>query len=126
MLLKVEKRWVIAFIITAIVAMVSLFWPTKLPDASSGVFLEENNLVGADIAWLLASSGLVLLMTPGLSFFYGGMVGKKNVISTMLQSFIALGVISLVWVVVGFFALFRRFSRILYWQRTLRNHRQSF
>jgi Amt family ammonium transporter len=65
------------FIITAIVAMVSLFWPTKLPDASSGVFLEENNLVGADIAWLLASSGLVLLMTPGLSFFYGGMVGKK-------------------------------------------------
>jgi Amt family ammonium transporter len=41
-------------------------------------------------------------MTPGLSFFYGGMVGKKNVISTMLQSFIALGVISLVWVVVGF------------------------
>jgi hypothetical protein len=44
--------------------MVSLFWPTKLPDASSGVFLEENNLVGADIAWLLASSGLVLLMTP--------------------------------------------------------------
>ena len=102
MLLKVEKRWVIAFIITAIVAMVSLFWPTQLPDASSGVFLEENNLVGADIAWLLASSGLVLLMTPGLSFFYGGMVGKKNIISTMLQSFIALGVISLVWVVVGF------------------------
>ena len=102
MLLKVEKRWVIAFIITAIVAMVSLFWPTKLPDASSGVFLEENNLVGADIAWLLASSGLVLLMTPGLSFFYGGMVGKKNVISTMLQSFIALGVISILWVVVGF------------------------
>ena len=78
MLLKVEKRWVIAFIITAMVAMVSLFWSTKLPDAGSGVFLEENNLVGADIAWLLASSGLVLLMTPGLSFFYGGMEGKKK------------------------------------------------
>ena len=41
-------------------------------------------------------------MTPGLSFFYGGMVGKRNVISTMLQSFIALGVISILWVVVGF------------------------
>ena len=65
MLLKVEKRWVIAFIITAIVAMGSLVWPSQLPDAISGVFLEENNLVGADIAWLLASSGLVLLMTPG-------------------------------------------------------------
>ena len=41
-------------------------------------------------------------MTPGLSFFYGGMVGKKNVISTMLQSFICLGVVTLLWVVVGF------------------------
>jgi Amt family ammonium transporter len=41
-------------------------------------------------------------MTPGLSFFYGGMINKKNVISTMLQSFIALGVISVLWVVVGF------------------------
>ena len=55
-----------------------------------------------DTAWLLTATGLVLLMTPGLSFFYGGMVSTKNVISTMLQSFIALGVISLLWVVVGF------------------------
>jgi Amt family ammonium transporter len=51
---------------------------------------------------MLTASGLVLLMTPGLSLFYAGMVGKKNVISTMLQSFICLGVVSLVWVIVGF------------------------
>ncbi len=57
---------------------------------------------GADVAWMLTASALVLLMTPGLSFFYGGMVAKKNVISTMLQSFIAMGVISLVWMTVGF------------------------
>jgi Amt family ammonium transporter len=55
-----------------------------------------------DTAWLLTATGLVLLMTPGLSFFYAGMVSTKNVISTMLQSFIALGVITLVWIVVGF------------------------
>src|SRR6476620_1826020 len=55
-----------------------------------------------DVAWMLTASALVLLMTPGLSFFYGGMVGFKNVVSTMLQSVVALGVISLVWVVVGF------------------------
>ncbi len=55
-----------------------------------------------DTAWLLTATGLVLLMTPGLSFFYAGMVSTKNVISTMLQSFIALGVISLLWVIVGF------------------------
>ena len=55
-----------------------------------------------DTAWLLTATGLVLLMTPGLAFFYAGMVSTKNVISTMLQSFIALGVISLLWVIVGF------------------------
>lgn len=56
----------------------------------------------ADIAWMLTATGLVLLMTPGLSFFYGGMVSSKNIISTMLQSVIAMSVISIVWVVVGF------------------------
>ncbi|MBG8554310.1 ammonium transporter [Hymenobacter sp. BT594] len=56
----------------------------------------------ADIAWMLTASAFVLLMTPGLSFFYGGMVRPKNLISTMLQSFVALGVISLVWYFVGF------------------------
>lgn len=55
-----------------------------------------------DTAWLLTASALVLLMTPGLSFFYGGMVRRKNVISTMLQSLVALGVVSVTWVAVGF------------------------
>jgi Amt family ammonium transporter len=55
-----------------------------------------------DVAWMLTAAGLVLLMTPGLSFFYGGMVSFRNVVSTMLQSFVALGVISLLWVAVGF------------------------
>jgi Amt family ammonium transporter len=55
-----------------------------------------------DIAWMLVATAFVLLMTPGLAYFYGGMVNHKNVISTMLQSFIAMGVISVVWVVVGF------------------------
>ncbi len=57
---------------------------------------------GADTAWLLICSALVLLMTPGLSFFYGGMVRPKNVVSTMLQSFVTMAVISLLWIVVGF------------------------
>ena len=55
-----------------------------------------------DVAWMLTATGLVLLMTPGLSFFYGGMVRTKNVVSTMLQSFVAMGVISILWIVVGF------------------------
>src|SRR6202000_3335079 len=56
----------------------------------------------ADTAWLLISTALVLLMTPGLAFFYGGMVRKKNVISTMLQSFVCMGLITIIWVVFGF------------------------
>ena len=55
-----------------------------------------------DTAWMIVASAFVLLMTPGLAFFYGGMVNIKNIISTMLQSFVALGVISVVWVFVGF------------------------
>jgi ammonium transporter, Amt family len=55
-----------------------------------------------DVAWMLTATGLVLLMTPGLSFFYGGMVRTKNVVSTMLQSFVAMGVISMLWILVGF------------------------
>ena len=55
-----------------------------------------------DTAWMLTASALVLLMTPGLSFFYGGMVRPKNVVSTMLQSFVAMAVVSLLWVIVGF------------------------
>lgn len=61
---------------------------------------------GADTAWMLTSSALVLVMTPGLAFFYGGMVNKKNVISTMLQSFICMVVITIVWVIVGFSLVF--------------------
>ena len=57
--------------------------------------------VGLTTFMILATS-LVMLMTPGLAFFYGGMVKKKNVLSTMLQSFISLGVVTMLWVVVGF------------------------
>lgn len=63
---------------------------------------ERSTFDSGDVAWMIVASAFVLLMTPGLAFFYGGMVNKKNVISTMLQSFVALGVISVVWVVVGF------------------------
>ena len=100
--MKIEKRWIVSFVVISIVSIAALFWKTEIPLENTGEFLSEDNIVGADVAWILAAAGLVLLMTPGLSFFYGGMVGSKNVISTMLQSFIALGVISILWVVVGF------------------------
>lgn len=55
-----------------------------------------------DTAWVLVSTALVMLMTPGLALFYGGMVRKKNVLGTILQSFIALGIITIQWVLIGY------------------------
>ncbi|MDO8489751.1 MAG: ammonium transporter [Candidatus Omnitrophota bacterium] len=55
-----------------------------------------------DTAWVLISSALVLLMTPGLAFFYGGMVRRKNVLSVLMQCFIIMCVLSLQWVLVGY------------------------
>ena len=55
-----------------------------------------------DTAWVLISSALVLLMTPGLAFFYGGMVRKKNMLSVLMQCFIIMCVISLQWVLFGY------------------------
>jgi Amt family ammonium transporter len=55
-----------------------------------------------DTAWILISSALVMLMTPGLALFYGGMVRKKNIISTMMMSFAILGIVALLWVLYGY------------------------
>ncbi len=54
-----------------------------------------------DTAWVLMSSALVLLMVPGLAFFYGGLVRSKNVTATIMHSFISIAVVSVVWVLMG-------------------------
>jgi len=83
-------------LLIALAVAAILAWPSR-PTIPTG-----DPINSGDVAWMLTASALVLLMTPGLSFFYGGMVGFKNVVSTMLQSVVALGVISLVWVLFGF------------------------
>ncbi|AEV33480.1 ammonium transporter [Owenweeksia hongkongensis] len=85
----------INFIVLSILVVFCAFTATGYQELST-------QIDKADTAWMLVSSAFVLLMTPGLSFFYGGMINKKNVISTMLQSFVALGVISVLWVIIGF------------------------
>src|ERR1700690_236032 len=55
-----------------------------------------------DTAFVLISTALVMLMTPGLALFYGGMVRRKNVLGTVMQSFVALGVVSIQWVLFGY------------------------
>ncbi|GJQ31833.1 MAG: ammonia channel protein [Ignavibacteriaceae bacterium] len=85
-----------ALLALLLVSVMGLF--TNGSHSTSG----QMSLDSGDTAWILTATGLVLLMTPGLAYFYGGMVSRKNVISTMFQSFIAMGVISILWVVTGF------------------------
>lgn len=79
-----------------IVALLGVFIPSGMTEQ------DLTNIDSGDTAWMLTATGLVLLMTPGLAFFYGGMVHPRNIISTMMQSYIAMGIVSIIWVVVGF------------------------
>ena len=85
----------INFFILSIIVIICVYSASNYQELTS-------TIDSGDTAWMIVASAFVLLMTPGLSFFYGGMVSKKNIISTMLQSFIALGVVSILWVLVGF------------------------
>ena len=93
---KFSPKQVIPFSILAIIAISCVFVPSKIPIFNSASY---NS---ADIVWLLVATALVFLMTPGLAFFYGGMVHKKNVLSTMMKSIVAAGLVSVLWVIVGY------------------------
>ncbi|WP_448789979.1 ammonium transporter [Bacteroides graminisolvens] len=92
-----KKRWIILMAILIVISVMGLFAPEQ-PE----LWTVDSNVNNADVAWMITATIFVLMMTPGLSLFYGGMVRQKNVISTILQSFIAMGVISIIWVVFGF------------------------
>lgn len=84
------------FIVLFLIAIGALFVPNSTP------FADTSQYNAADITWILIATALVFLMTPGLAFFYGGMVHRKNIISTMIKSMVATGVVSILWIVVGY------------------------
>src|SRR5919108_2241116 len=71
------------------------------------------NINAGDTAWLLASAALVMFMTPGLAFFYGGLVRAKNILGTVMQSFIALALVTVLWMLVGYTLAFGRDAGLL-------------
>ncbi len=87
------KKLLVAFItfITGLMPLAAAAADAAPPKVDSG-----------DTAWLLISTALVMFMTPGLALFYGGMVRKKNVLGTIMQSFIILGVVSIQWALWGY------------------------
>lgn len=74
--------------------------PAMAPAPAAAVVIPP--LDKGDQAWMLASSALVLFMTPGLAFFYGGLVRRKNVLSVLMQCFLCMSIVTVLWVVVGF------------------------
>ncbi|WP_395626747.1 ammonium transporter [Daejeonella sp.] len=96
MAIKISIKQISPFIVLSIVSIAAVFIPSFANFDDKGIYS------AADIAWILVATALVFLMTPGLAFFYGGMVHRKNVISTMIKSVVAAGVVSVLWVTVGF------------------------
>ncbi len=93
---KVTLQRILPFTILLIIAVAAIFVPS-LPS-----FSDTSKYNSADITWMLVATALVFLMTPALAFFYGGMVHRKNILSTMMKSIVATGVVTVVWVVVGY------------------------
>ena len=90
------KRYIPFLLVIAILILSFIFPGTEVHNSAT------SHINAADTAWMLTATALVLIMTPGLAFFYGGMVNKKNVISTMLQSIICMVIVTVMWVVFGF------------------------
>jgi Amt family ammonium transporter len=93
---KISAKQVLPFVALAAVAVIACFIKPVIDFADTGKYS------AADIAWIIVATALVFLMTPGLAFFYGGMVHRKNVLSTMIKSMVAAGIVSVLWIVVGY------------------------
>jgi len=93
---RLTLKQIAPFAVLLVVSLASMFVSTK------PLFDGTKVYNSADIAWIIVATALVFLMTPGLAFFYGGMVHRKNVISTMIKSIVAAGVVGVLWIVVGF------------------------
>lgn len=94
---RINAGWFTVLVALIVVSILGLY-----ADFSESLFALSGDHLWANVAWMITATIFVLMMTPGLSFFYGGMVRPKNVISTMLQSFIVMGFVSVIWVVFGF------------------------
>ena len=93
---QTEKR---KGLIMQVLGSCSVIWALMCSPALAG---EASKVDTGDTAWILVSAALVMLMTPGLALFYGGMVRRKNVLGTIMHSFVAIAIISLQWIFIGY------------------------
>ncbi len=93
---KITLRRFLPFLLLVVVAVAAIFIPSK------PALVDDSKYNQADITWMLVATAMVFVMTPALAFFYGGMVNRKNVLSTMMKSVVAAGVVGVLWIVVGY------------------------
>ena len=74
-------------IVAILFTMIPKSWQLECPAPG-----KEEDILDGDVAWVIVAAGMVLLMTPGLAFFYGGLVRRKNVINTLMMSYVAVSV----------------------------------
>src|SRR5690242_15361332 len=95
------RLWILLFVVVAALLPATVSYAADV--APVEVQPNTDKLSSGDTAWMLTSSALVLMMTgPGLALFYSGLVRRKNVLATMMQSFILMAAVSIVWAVVGY------------------------
>jgi Amt family ammonium transporter len=96
--MAMRKKYIIPFILLLLIIIAGAFNPGQVLTGNTA----GDKISAGDTAWMLIATALVLIMTPALGFFYGGMANRKNIVSTVFQSVICLGLLSVIWVVFGF------------------------
>jgi Amt family ammonium transporter len=96
------RRLIGILLIIAFLCITGVVFGQEQPSQIEGIPTVASKIDTGDTAWVLVSTALVMLMTPGLALFYGGMVRGKNVLGTIMQSFIAIAIVSLQWILIGY------------------------
>lgn len=102
-----KPRFALIVLLTAIIGAAVGYASTWFAGASSGKF-DASAINSGDTAWVLTASALVMIMTPAVGFFYGGMVNRRNVVSLIKQSVLILGLVSIQWAVIGYSLVFSK------------------
>ena len=100
-----KRRFVLIVLLVMLIGGVISYASTWFAGASAGPF-DARQINSGDTTWVMIASALVMLMTPAVGFFYGGMVNRRNVISLIKQSVLILSIVSLQWVIVGYSLVF--------------------
>ncbi len=103
---KDKDRTLLINVIVLLAAGVIVGYATVFFAGASAGSFDPKSINAGDTAWVLAASALVMLMTPAVGFFYGGMVSSKNVVSLIKQSLVILGIVSIQWVLIGYSLVF--------------------